>query len=88
MVNSARLSRQKSLKQPMNNGKRRRLVKRDEKVLGIKLAFNEDMTRAEYRRKANEPVNCPDCGDRVLLKNLSGHVHKAMLHVGRKKKRG
>lgn len=86
MVNSARLSRQQSLKQPMNNGKRRRLAKRDEKVLGLKRAFNEDMTRAEYRRRANEPAKCPDCGDRVLLKNMMAHIHKGLLHVKKRKR--
>jgi len=85
MVNSARLSRQKSLNQPMNNGKRRRLAKRDEKVLGIKLAFNEDMTRAEFRRKANTFMECPDCGDRLLLKNMAAHIHKAALHNRKRK---
>jgi DNA-directed RNA polymerase subunit RPC12/RpoP len=88
MVNSGRSSRRENLKQPMNNGKRRRQLKRDEKVLGLKLSFNEDITRAQLRRMANEPVNCKDCGERLLLKNMSAHVHKAMLHVKGKRKKG
>lgn len=85
MVNSAKLSRLKNLSLPMNNGKRRRALKREEKVLGRKLAFNEDISRAQYRQMANEPINCPECKERILRKNYGEHVRRAMLHVKSKK---
>ena len=86
MASSARSSRQESLNLPMNNGKRRRQLKREEKVLGRKLAYNEDVNRAQFRAMANEPIDCPDCGVHILRKNYAEHVRVAMLHAKKRKK--
>lgn len=66
-----------------NNGQRRRLKKDEDKPRGKKLAYNEGDTRAEVRRAANTFVNCPDCGDRLLAKNLPWHYEKALKHKKR-----
>lgn len=70
-----------------NNGQRRRLAKEESKPRGRKLAYNEAAPRSLKRIYANTFVKCEDCGDRLLRKNLPAHVHKALLHVKKGKKK-
>lgn len=71
-----------------NNGQRRRLAKQENKTLGKKLAYNEDVPRSIRRKTLNLFVKCPDCGDRLLAKNLNYHVLKALKHKKPKKRDG
>ena len=67
-----------------NNAQRRRTARDERKPLGKIVAWNENLPRSVVRRLLNTFIHCPDCGDRMLQKNLDAHVHKALKH-GKKK---
>jgi hypothetical protein len=68
-----------------NNAQRRRSARDEHKPLGKIVAWNENMPRPIMRKLLNTFVKCPDCGDRMLQKNLDAHVRKALLHKKGKK---
>jgi len=70
-----------------NHGQRRRAARDERKPLGKIVAWNEDTPRSVVRRILNTFINCPDCGDKMLTKNLSAHQHKAWLHKEPKRKK-
>jgi len=68
-----------------NNGVRRRASKVAAKVEGKKVPFNAGAPRSVTRKMMGLMVQCEECGDKMLMRNLNAHVTKALMHAPPKK---